>query len=551
MSGVDLGFGVAGLIMAFKGAVDGALWIQSFSDDAKEGCGHLALRYHIETIRLRVWGDLCKVNPANVEQCTLQDRPAYIKEAVVRILGEIGKLNEEAGRLVEKHKIGMPELRSRDSSGDLQAGVSLHRIPAKYPVKPKARFLWTLKRKADFEKVVSKIQALNVDLRDFTLHYDEPQLLTKALLSHVIVSVNDHELLKILADPGYNFDRTLAVSALAKSLQQDQLQQQDHPPRSLRRPSFITDKDLKFLTSSSTLGILTQQSGTMLTVWIEWNPVVTGNRWTEYVEWIHSLGYQLERLGGCTLRLPTCYGVYDDLDYESKYGTKRIGYVFGPPQDHTPHPYDGDLHTKPPKTLRTLIKNQGRIPIPPLGDRFQLAFTLASAFSRFHAAGWLHKGLHSGNIVFLERDDDGGISVTEPFITGFQYSRPQGEISQSRGPLEDRKLQHYYHPDADMGFSKQRDLYGLGVVLYEVGCWGLVANSFKDPRKMPTDRAAWRTYLVDRVVKDLGWRMGTAYQKVVMTLLQDRLPNDDETDDMFFVQQYLEKVIRPLIACKA
>lgn len=551
--GFELGLGVAGIVMAFKGAVDTVLWIESFRDDRKEGCGYLALRYHIEKTRLQIWGELCKINEdAILSHCTLSDKPEFIRKLVVQILGQIRELNMQADELVDKHNIDMPRIPSVDFNDGSRLSDMIRAL-LKVPAKTRGGFLWTLKRKAEFEGLVSKLKKLIDDLREISLRDGEPQLLAKALPSHVLLEINRPELLTILSDPKNELDRALALSATMKLLHQNP-SQQDHAPESARPPSIITNKELKLLPDSSTIGILTRPDGAMLTVWIEWNTFAMEGRWTEYVDWIQKLGSLLERVSHPALRLPPCYGVYDDEAYELEHEAKRIGYVFGPPQSHTPHPYDSNLRDQPPETLHMLITRQReiRFPIPPLGDRFQLAFTLASAFSCFHAAGWLHKGLHSGNIVFLQPADERAISVTEPFITGFEYSRPQGEISQTRSPLENKHLQHYYHPNAHEGFTKQRDLYGLGVVLYEIGCWDLVVEQVSDrTRETLTNRAAWQTYMVNRRAPDLGWRMGTAYQKVVMTLLQGRLPSGDRIDGQLFVQQYMEKVLRPLSECRA
>jgi hypothetical protein len=65
MSGLEipgLVVGVAGVLVAFKGAIDTALLIEAFFDDARADCGCLALSYHIEQTRLQLWGELCKAN---------------------------------------------------------------------------------------------------------------------------------------------------------------------------------------------------------------------------------------------------------------------------------------------------------------------------------------------------------------------------------------------------------------------------------------------------------------------------------------------------------
>ncbi|KAH8162797.1 hypothetical protein CIB48_g5458 [Xylaria polymorpha] len=64
-------------------------------------------------------------------------------------------------------------------------------------------------------------------------------------------------------------------------------------------------------------------------VWIEWSIVGDGTAAPEYIRRIKALGYLLEEAGDPALRLPVCYGIFDDLGYEVQFGARRIGYVFG------------------------------------------------------------------------------------------------------------------------------------------------------------------------------------------------------------------------------
>jgi hypothetical protein len=140
--------------------------------------------------------------------------------------------------------------------------------------------------------------------------------------------------------------------------------------------------------------------------------------------------------------------------------------------------------------------------------------------------------------------------VTDPFITGFQYSRPLQGTTISYGPLENKDLQYYYHPDATKGFSKRLDLYSLGIVLCEIGSWGLVMDWIPEDKKFKLQSREWsRDYMMNSVLEDLGWRMGKQHQSAVRTLLACRLPTDDDAD--LFAQQFYEKVLKPLDVCTA
>ncbi|KAI3318775.1 hypothetical protein HD806DRAFT_510921 [Xylariaceae sp. AK1471] len=566
MSGLEIPgfiFGAVGVLTAFKGALDTALLINSYFDDGKTGCGYLALRYHIEKTRLNLWRQVYNINDPSASP--LRHKPAVVQELVVQILGEITRLFDDSQKLVRRHQIGTPILPlGGNTNGVSRSPDEIAKDLSKHTVKPKARFRWTIKGMAEFEMKVSRISTLVNDLQSFTINASESQSLDKALPSMSLSSITSAELLQTLHDPKTKVSAALAISARVKLLR-DGLAQS--PAESA---TVLTNDQLRFLRSSSTLGILRSPVAGFTPVWIEWCIISDGAAASEYIQRIKALGCLLEEAGNPALRLPVCYGIFDDLAYDAEFGARRLGYVFGAPHadhnsplsltipDQPPLPkYEENFRDYPPRTLSDLIRDYESFPVPLLGDRFALAFTLATAFSHFHSAGWLHKGFHSGNIVFLTHTSgqEMVIRVTDPFITGFQYSRPAGAHSLSRGPLENSELEYYYHPSADKGFSRRIDLYSLGVVLCEIGRWGLVGStvSEKTRRKM-VDRTAWRNYLVSKVLTDIGWRMGEKYQAAVRTLLECRLPDDDnnaDDDGGFFEQQYFEKVIQPLSACSA
>ncbi|KAF3059576.1 hypothetical protein GL218_04342 [Daldinia childiae] len=541
--------GVVSIAMAFKGAVDTYLFIGSFFDENNRGCSYAALRYHIEKTRLRLWGDQCQVeNPSN---CTLRDRPVYIQEVVVKILAQVKNLNADVQTLADKQNVLPSEVlpnkdlgKSMDPNSDGVAEMGSRMKLAR----PRSVLSWVIKDRSDFEEKVERIHKLITDLFEITLQQREIQNLNDGLPSRAIAPLNREDLLEALARDRTMIHQPLGLAALAK-LSQSRISV------GTGSASCITSQELTIVNTSSNTGILKRSDGSYLVVRVEWNIVKSGSHTQRYIDRIKALGYVLEQVSESALRLPPCYGVFDDLSYEANManeGEKRLGYIFGLPRTDSTlnnlarHSYDEDLNSYPPITLRELIKNQNKGSIPLLEDRFQLAYTLACAFSRFHVAGWLHKGFHTGSIVFFQnKGGKGMVDVTEPFITGFQYSRPQEESSLSQSPLQNKTLEHYYHPDADRGFTKRLDLYSLGVVLCEIGCWSLVPSSSKNKT-----RAEWRKRMLDTVRTELGWRMGSKYQGVVRTLLECELPSDDLGSE-YFAMQFLEKVMKPLCYCNA
>lgn len=568
--------GAASALAALRGALDTALLIDAYFDDEKSNCGYLALRYHIEKTRLDLWRRAYKID--DPEACPLRYKPEAIQKLVVQTLALITQLLDESQNLVEKYKIAAPAVPPLENNTNndavkgsgLSFGSRSHDAAAtalsKLRVKPKSKFRWTIKGKAEFDDKVSRISTLVRDLQDFTVDASESRSLDRALPSMSLKDIVNAEILQLLNDPKNGAGAALATSARVKLLQ--------NPTRLPDGSATVLTADqLRFWKhAGSSVGTLRLSTASVQSIWIEWSIIDSGSAAPEYIRRIKALGYLLEEAGNPALRLPVCYGIFDDLAYEAEYEERRIGYVFGAPSP-SPSPttipaqpppprYDGNFRDHPPRTLSDLIQDGKSFPVPLLGDRFALAATLATAFSNFHSAGWLHKGFHSGAIIFLAQASSSSasqesvvIKVTDPFITGFQYARPAGAESLPRGPLEIGELEHYYHPLAAGGFSRRLDLYSLGVVLCEIGRWGLVKSTVSPgTRRKLVSRAAWRKYMVSKVLPDIGWRMGEKYQSAVRTLLECRLPddvNDGFDDGGFFEQQYFEKVIQPLSACSA
>lgn len=112
------------------------------------------------------------------------------------------------------------------------------------------------------------------------------------------------------------------------------------------------------------------------------------------------------------------------------------------------------------------------------------------------------------------------------------------------GLLDD--IEFYYHPEAVHEFTKLRDLYSLGIVLFEIGSWALVSQRVRDFKKM--DLPTLHNFLKGIAVDDLGWRIGAIYRDVVKTLLSSDLPEDD---DEALAQAFFLRILRELDTCKA
>ena len=155
---------------------------------------------------------------------------------------------------------------------------------------------------------------------------------------------------------------------------------------------------------------------------------------------------------------PTCLGLVDDRKQNS-----RFGWIFRMPE--------GSHKGTSLKSLHSMLGQ--RVSKPTLAQRISLSWKLASSLSHLHTANWLHKGIHSGSVIFCSENEE--CDIEHPILSGFEYSRPQSNKTTSRS-LDPRwdiyrwpKIQNEAPTAA--GSRKTYDIYSLGLVLLEIAHW--------------------------------------------------------------------------------
>jgi serine/threonine protein kinase len=156
---------------------------------------------------------------------------------------------------------------------------------------------------------------------------------------------------------------------------------------------------------------------------------------------------------------PNCIGYVDDRDKHNRYG-----WIFMMPV--------GSAKGTALKTLHSIL-GQDYLK-PTLAQRISLAWKLASSPQYLHLADWLHKGIHSGNIIFPF--DEETLDVEKPILSGFEYSRPESNKTTSRSL--DPKWDIYRWPgiqnEAPKTTNNSRktyDTYSFGLILLEIAHW--------------------------------------------------------------------------------
>ncbi|KAH8589492.1 hypothetical protein B0O99DRAFT_599789 [Bisporella sp. PMI_857] len=213
-------------------------------------------------------------------------------------------------------------------------------------------------------------------------------------------------------------------------------------------------------------GILQQRTRTTYRgrrVWIEWKdtPAIGPIAADEQVEWrIGLLTNLLRSAKPKGFRAARCLGYIKILHTDN---AARFGIVFDEPLIHGT---ESNI-----ATLRDLLGQRPRLS---LGARLALCAVLARCVHSLHAVNWLHKGLQPDNILFFSSSELP--SLNEPFLSGFELSRPSIMDQLTEKPGFDPRKDIYRHPNAqssqaDSKSRKSYDIYSLGVLMIEVALW--------------------------------------------------------------------------------
>jgi hypothetical protein len=252
-----------------------------------------------------------------------------------------------------------------------------------------------------------------------------------------------------------------------------------------------------------TIGTYRQAEGKLIDVWIEWKPYATAPEQgykgpsglrpelplESNVMRIKELVALLQRSGSddSIFRVPKCLGYYN---FRGDNGLKaRNKAMFGIVFEN----FQGSAKSSEPPTLTSLLSQE----CPSLSTRKTLAYRIAYSILYLHTVKWFHKGIRSDCIIFRADSTTGKPDISNPYMTGFEYSRPDRTDAHTThlppwGPNE-----VYVHPDYQGGsangpFKRSYDIYSLGIVLLEIAYWqpisAIVAPEFPEAKMLTIDQ---------------------------------------------------------------
>lgn len=218
-----------------------------------------------------------------------------------------------------------------------------------------------------------------------------------------------------------------------------------------------------------------------------------------------------------------CLGYFEDPKQP------RFGLVFELPSST----YSGasDVHKTldelRPVTLLSVLQtgskslNNSNSATPPLEDRFRLAYSLATTFSKIHSTNFVHKDINSSNILVFRKNRRQSANtralqyaLRSPVVCSFDlFSEYDIEPTHTMPTLN-----IYRHPEdpkftgsKDRHHGPQFDLYSLGLILLEIGLWQPLGDLWKPKYTL----ADFKQRVEDVYIRRLASKCGTAYMQVV------------------------------------
>ncbi|KAI9815486.1 MAG: hypothetical protein M1827_002620 [Pycnora praestabilis] len=225
-------------------------------------------------------------------------------------------------------------------------------------------------------------------------------------------------------------------------------------------------------------------------------------------------------------------GILNLLGYYEDQKHPRYGLVYELPQnvDFRSLEISKPLERMMPVSLLSLLQRDTSTSnsfVPNLEDRLQLAYQLSSTFFQFHAKKLVHRDVNSSNVILFPMRPPGSsplpsgieFDLRSPYLSSFDlFSEYDVETSTGAQPAK-----FYRHPldarntngDGNKQYIPAFDIYGLGLVLLEIGLW-MPLHSFWKTKYTPS---TFKNRLENIYVKKLASKCGTFYMRVVQTCL--------------------------------
>ncbi|KAH6891537.1 hypothetical protein B0T10DRAFT_547824 [Thelonectria olida] len=465
-----------------------------------------------------------------------------VKDPIYNALKSIKLLTTDATHLRNQYKLKLeiPTLieseETKHEAEDAAPGPVVVKIRKPYIIR------WLLFDKANMEKLAADLKQLTDGLEDLCAmavrHEFPSSLLSAAIFS---LAASDPPALQIIATASAETYPDLAADAERKL--ERLVAEGGFHIESPRRVNLYGMEELSFSDSverdsprATAMLVATRQ-----VVLVEWRP----------------LPFEFEHRDRALARLETTSNLLQIPRSAAMHTLDCPGYVVDRSSGPTwlaalVYRYPQDAAREAPQSLLRLLQDsedsRGRYH-PSLDDRYALALALAETVFRLHMSGWLHRCIGAHNVLFFGKEGGGkNAHLREPYLTGFEFSREEGERLATETVIEGAGVNRYRHPGCQgpfrAGFRKVHDLYSLGMVLLEIGLW----KPFDRPPqyKLTSSSSENRDRIVEKCLNGyLAHYVGNKYQSVVRTCLTGDF-SCGVSDDAAFQRHVYDVVVEPL-----
>ncbi|KAH7395934.1 prion-inhibition and propagation-domain-containing protein [Cadophora sp. MPI-SDFR-AT-0126] len=230
---------------------------------------------------------------------------------------------------------------------------------------------------------------------------------------------------------------------------------------------------------------------------------------------------------------------------------EQVGYVFDLPE--------GVNTSKSPRSLLSLLydhevgeEEREDLDKPSLEERFALGKALCKCIYYLHVSELVHKSIRSDNILFFQGEGDRSdkLRLDEPYVTGFDHSRPDGPddptMTKTTSSPDERR---YRHPEFQTSTSRRstkiHDLYSLGLVLLEIAHW---ANLKSLVEGRTGEEMVSFIKDINGPLGELDHLMGSRYRELVERCIRSRFRVDVGVRGAL-QRVFLDEIIAEIMKC--
>lgn len=211
------------------------------------------------------------------------------------------------------------------------------------------------------------------------------------------------------------------------------------------------------------------------------------------------------------------------------------------------------------RTLEDLYK---KVPMMPLNSRMKIAYSLARGISNLHAVGWVHKSVCSTNVLFFPDPEAisnarRGLKLSQPYLFGFDLARPQEASSEHNKEYRTARLL-YTHPQRwgapQESFNSMHDIYSLGVILLELGCWKKASGFDPAGQGFAETNDEWQIqkHLLGAAKTYLPHYTGKRYSEIVCSCLSGSFASlPSEQNPAQLLADFRKTILEPLLKVSA